>query len=132
MLGDYSSDIEERTAAAVRELRETARDQLYKIGLPGKWILGDYFQENRTSRRPFLLLRISFLGRPIFIQFVPDEGGHHLGGAPLRALTAVLHDEALQVRPQERQHGVAVVAEQGLQSYIGHVIENDISLCMFQ
>ena len=26
MLGDYSSDIEERTAAAVRELRETARD----------------------------------------------------------------------------------------------------------
>ena len=48
MLGDYSSDIEERTAAAVRELRETARDQLYKIGLPGKWILGDYFQEKRT------------------------------------------------------------------------------------
>ena len=25
MLGDYSSDIEERTAAAVKELRETAR-----------------------------------------------------------------------------------------------------------
>ena len=31
-----------------------------KIGLPGKSILADYFQENRTSRRPFLLLRISF------------------------------------------------------------------------
>ena len=31
-----------------------------KIGLPGKWILGDYFQENMTSPRPFLLLRISF------------------------------------------------------------------------
>ena len=48
-----------------------------KIGLPGKSILGDYFQENRTSRRPFLLLKISFPGRPIFIQFVPDglEGG---------------------------------------------------------
>ena len=25
------------------------RDQLYKIGLPGKSILGDYFQENVTS-----------------------------------------------------------------------------------
>ena len=44
-----------------------------KIGLPGKLILGDYFQENRTSRRPFLILRISFPGRPIFIQFVPVE-----------------------------------------------------------
>ena len=40
-----------------------------KIGLPGKSILGYYFQENRTSPRPFLLL--SFLGRPIFIQFIP-------------------------------------------------------------
>ena len=29
-----------------------------KIGLPGKSILRDYFQENITSRRPFLLLRI--------------------------------------------------------------------------
>ena len=26
-----------------------ARDQLYKIGLPGKLILRDYFQENMTS-----------------------------------------------------------------------------------
>ena len=26
-----------------------------KIGLPGKSILGDYFRENRTSRRHFLL-----------------------------------------------------------------------------
>ena len=42
-----------------------------KIGLPGKSILGDYFQENRTSRRPFLLLRISFPGRPISIQLPP-------------------------------------------------------------
>ena len=47
------------------------RDQLYKTGLPGKSILGDYFKENRTSRRPFLLLRISFPGRPIFIQLPP-------------------------------------------------------------
>ena len=42
-----------------------------KIGLPGKSIVGDYFQENRTSQRPFLLVRISFPGRPIFIQFIP-------------------------------------------------------------
>ena len=42
-----------------------------KIGLPGKLILRDYFLENRTSRRPFLLLRIRFRGRPIFIQLVP-------------------------------------------------------------
>ena len=27
------------------------RDQLYKIGLPGKLILGDHLQENRTSQR---------------------------------------------------------------------------------
>ena len=39
------------------------------MGLPGKLILGDYLQENRTSRRPSLLL--SFPGRPIFIQLPP-------------------------------------------------------------
>ena len=44
-----------------------------KLGLPGKLILRDYFQENRTSRRPLLSLRISFPGRPIFIQFVPGR-----------------------------------------------------------
>ena len=43
------------------------------IGLPGKSILRDYFQEKWTSRRPFLLLRIHFPGRPIFIQFIPAE-----------------------------------------------------------
>ena len=42
-----------------------------KIGLPGKLILGDYFQENMTSQRPFLLLRISFPGRLFFIQWPP-------------------------------------------------------------
>ena len=42
-----------------------------KLDLLGKSILGDYFKESRTSKRPFLLLRISFPGRPIFIQFVP-------------------------------------------------------------
>ena len=44
-----------------------------KISLPGKSILGDYFQENMTSRGPFLLLRISFPGRPIFIQLPPGH-----------------------------------------------------------
>ena len=70
--------------------RTLARDQLYKRGLPGKSILGDYFQENMTSRRPFLLLRISFPGRPIFIQLPPAlwrecgrrqrDGGHRPRG----------------------------------------------------
>ena len=56
---------------------------MYKIGLPGKSILEDYFQENMTSRKPFLLLRISFPGRPIFIQLPPDEGGNFaLEGKP--------------------------------------------------
>ena len=31
-----------------------------------------HFQENGTSQRPFLLLRINFPGRPIFIQFIPE------------------------------------------------------------
>ena len=41
-----------------------------KIGIPGKLIFRDYYM---TSRRPFLLLRISFRGRPIFLQFVPGS-----------------------------------------------------------
>ena len=41
------------------------------MGLPGKLILRDFFQENETSRRPFLLLGISFPKRPIFIQLPP-------------------------------------------------------------
>ena len=50
-----------------------------KMGLPGKLILGDYFQGNRTSRSPFLLMRICLPGRPIFIQFIQgllDGEGH--------------------------------------------------------
>ena len=39
-----------RAAAQVPPLPGT---NSIKIGLPGKWILGDYFQENMTSRRPF-------------------------------------------------------------------------------
>ena len=44
-----------------------------KISLPGKSILSCYFQENRTPQRTFLLLRTSFSGRPIFIQFIPGS-----------------------------------------------------------
>ena len=57
-----------------------------KIGLPGKLILGDYFQENRTSRRPFLLLRIRFPGRPIFIQLPPGSSST-TAGTPWRGAT---------------------------------------------
>ena len=53
----------------VRLLRLSPVGNCIKIGLPGKSILRHYFQENRTSGRPFLLL--SFPGRPIFIQFIP-------------------------------------------------------------
>ena len=53
------------------EYEEIPGTNCIKIRLPGKSILGDYFQENRTSRRPFLLLRINFPGRPIFIQLPP-------------------------------------------------------------
>ena len=59
-------------AAASAVARSKSRDQLYKIGLPGKLFPGHYFQENRTSQRPFLLPRISFPGTPIFIQLPPD------------------------------------------------------------
>ena len=44
-----------------------------KIGFTGKLIIRDYFQENVTSRRPFLLLRISLPRRPIFIQLPPGR-----------------------------------------------------------
>ena len=49
------------------------RGNCIKIGFSGKSILRDYFQENRISQRPFLLLKISFPGRPIFIQFIPEH-----------------------------------------------------------
>ena len=51
--------------AAAGTPRSSPAGNCIKIGPPGKLILGDYFQENGTSRRPFLLLRISFPGRPI-------------------------------------------------------------------
>ena len=69
-----------RTSSSVRRSSGWAAwRQLHKIGLPGKLILGDYFQENMTSRRPFLLLRISFPGRPIFMQFIPGANCTKIG-----------------------------------------------------
>ena len=56
-----------------RRRASTPGGNCIEIGLPGKSILGDYLQENRTSRRPLLLLRISFTGRSIFIQLVPAQ-----------------------------------------------------------
>ena len=44
------------------------RDQLYKNSSSRKI---NSIQENRTSRRPLLLLTICFPGRPIFIQLPP-------------------------------------------------------------
>ena len=74
--------------------------------LPGKSILGDFLQENITSRRPFLLLRIDFSGRPIFIQLPPGHGrvprlGHLFAQRRLPQRRAVL---LLHVRHSLRQH----------------------------
>ena len=60
-----------------------------KIGLPGKSILRDYFQENMTSRRPFLLLIINFPGRLIFTQSFPEGGADPVVGAELQLLHLV-------------------------------------------
>ena len=49
----------------------TSGDNCIKIGPPGKSILRDYFQENRSTRRPFLLLRISFPRSPIVYTIRP-------------------------------------------------------------
>ena len=57
-----------------------------KMSLPGKLFLGDYFQENRTSWRHFLSLRIRFPGRYIFIQFIPAD-------PPLLQLHAVIVED---------------------------------------
>ena len=71
-----------------------------EIGLSGKSIPEDYFQENMTAQRPFLLLRISFPGRPIFynsslglqlcLYHVVEVDPHHLlnlTGDPLFSMT---------------------------------------------
>ena len=68
----------------VHSAADAAVANCIKICLPGKLILRDYSQENMTSRRPFLLLRINFPGRLIFIQFVPVAGGEALAVAATR------------------------------------------------
>ena len=58
------------------------------MGLPGKSILRYYYQENMTSQRPFLLLRISFPGRAILYNSSLDAD-HRLQQLPeLAALDA--------------------------------------------
>ena len=83
-----------------------------KIGLPGKSILGEYFHENRTSRRPFLLLRISFPGKPIFIQLVPaDDDDGAVGVARAQLLDQLPASLAAPAEHQRDQ--VRCVAESG-------------------
>ena len=51
------------------------RDQLYKIGLPGKSILEDYFQENMNSRRP----KNQFSGKTYFYTFASRSSSSSSG-----------------------------------------------------
>ena len=53
-----------------------------KIGLPGKIDSRRLFPREKDFQRPFLLVRIRFPGRPIFIQLVPVKLSH-LGVLPL-------------------------------------------------
>ena len=62
-------------------------------------ILEDYFQENMSSRRPSLLLKISFPGRPIFIQFVPAVA---LLPGKCGASSVIFREAGLLERPHER------------------------------
>ena len=63
-----STSMRATSSGAIMAATASSGMNCIKIGLPGKSILGDYFQENKTFQRPFLLLRISFPGRPIFKQ----------------------------------------------------------------
>ena len=76
-----------------------------KIGVPGKLILGDYFQENMTSQRPFLWLKIRFPGRPIFIQFIPGCSWARTGAA---------RRSASRPSPPARQSGTTRPQSSGL------------------
>ena len=73
-----------------------------KMGLPGKSILGDYFQENMNSQRPFLSWRISFPGRPIFIQLPP---AHRVQAAEPEERRTEEEVRLAQVRHQETRGG---------------------------
>ena len=69
---DVAAEVNGVAQQLLHVLLEDAGGNRIKIGLPRKSILRDYFQENMTSQRHFLLLRIRFPGRPISILFVPD------------------------------------------------------------
>ena len=92
-----------RSRCPLRRRRASAGGNCMKIGLPGKLILGDYFQENMNSPRPFLLLRVSFPGRPIFIQFVPDP--------VLAREQPVRQQVGHRVHPRRRRVGVHALIE---------------------
>ena len=122
------------------EVEHEAGGNCIKIGLPGKSILGDYFQENRTSQSPFLLLRISFPGRPIFIQFIPDRAndllgvveGQHVLGRERRVSQLTGGEVAVELRgqtvgPVDRHAGaLAGVLESDLER-LGLVLSRKIS-----
>ena len=91
-------------ALALDALRRRQGMNCIKIGLPGKSILRDYFQENMTSRRPFLLLRISFMGRPIFIQLLQGDRRGPGGHPPLHGALHRGEDGVRQVRLKQRCH----------------------------
>ena len=84
-----------RVVAQLEHLRRARpkprQGPIVKISLPGKLIVRDYFQENRTSRRPFLLLIhvINFPGRLIFTQSLPEGGADPVVGAELQLLHLV-------------------------------------------
>ena len=75
-----------------------------KIGLPGKLILKDYFTENRTSRRPFLLLRIRLPGRPTRSMFYKGHlyKRHSQNFEKRRGQTIVIPDSLGDKRPPLR------------------------------
>ena len=84
-----------------------------KIGLTGKSILRDCYQENRTSRRPFLLLRISFPGRTTFTQFIPGALDDCVHG-PVAVPRGVDHAHARLLPRGEREqleHGLLLEVE---------------------
>ena len=90
-----------RLAAAWRGSPWSAcRSQLYKNRSSRKiYSQRLFFEENRTSQRPFLLLKISFPGRPIFIQFVPAVA---LLPGKCGASSVIFREAGLLERPHER------------------------------
>ena len=72
VFGDVVGDDKEGRRDGV-EFRVGPGGNCIIIGLPGKSIFREYFQENMASQRPFLLQRICFPGGPFFIQLIPES-----------------------------------------------------------